>query len=152
MENKNSIKLPGWAKQNKKHLILFATLLFVFLLGTGFGSFVMPYSLGNSEVTEIEADIQIDYGEGNVQSFREEIFWQGASALETLKALERRHGIALEIRELSGKEVLVEGINGIRNSRNSFWQFQVNGEAVETKAEDYILKNGDSILWRRIQN
>jgi hypothetical protein len=139
------IKIP-------KVIIFFAILVFAFGLGTGFSLMVSPENLGtkNSSYSEISIDIEIDYGSENVQSFSGEIFWEGASALDSLKSLERRHGIALELREISRRDVLIEGINGIRNTRNSFWQYEVNGESAQIKPENYTLQDGDKILWRRM--
>lgn len=145
MESKKAIQ--------KKTLIFFAVLLLVFALGAGFGAFSGLGSLVNKTLPpeEILVDIEIDYGEENRQVFREEIFWQGSDVLETLKALERRHGVSAEIRDLSGGEVLVEGINGVRNTRNSFWQVSINGGEFQNETKSLLLENDDKILWRRVE-
>ena len=131
--------------------MFFAILVLTFSLGISFGLLISPNILPdkNLAVLEIEADIEIDYGGENLQVFPNEIFWEGGSVLDLLKTLERRHGIALEIREFAEGEIFVEGINGVGNTKSSFWKFLVNGEETQVEAEDYLVKDGDKISWRR---
>ena len=136
-----------------KQFIFFAILILAFSWGVSFGLFISPDILPekNMTVAEIEADVEIDYGDENSQVFAGEYFWEGSSVLDLLKTLERRHGIALETREFSEEgEIFVDGINGVRSTKNSFWKFLVNGEEIQSRAEDYLVKDGDKISWKRI--
>ncbi len=138
----------------KRNTIIFGLFLLTFLMGAGFGVFFIPdISNQNIKVSEsieeIEIDLIIDYGDGNIQNFPEKIFWEGATILDTLKALERRHGISIETREFPEIGIFIEAIHGVRNTRDMYWQFWVNGEYGAVGAGQYNINDGDEILWRR---
>lgn len=47
----------------------------------------------------------------------------------------------------SSNGVLVNAINGIKNSDKEFWLYSVNGSDGLVAADKYICKNGDVIKW-----
>ncbi|MEK7510518.1 MAG: DUF4430 domain-containing protein [Patescibacteria group bacterium] len=150
----------------RRVLLFFSLLMGVFTLGVFVGMFLIetgyvPSPTKNSSLLapfgqeddeknkEIAADLSIDYGEGNTQSFPKEILFQGSTVFDLLEAVERRHGVHIETREFPGLGVFIEAIHGVHNSKNAYWQYWVNGEYATVGAAQYILKDDDKILWKR---
>ena len=97
----------------------------------------------------IAVDLIIDYGNGDLQSFPTETLLQGDTVLDLLYAIERRRGIALETRNFLGLGMFIEAIHGVHNTNNFYWQYWVNGKYAEIGAGQYVLQDGDEILWKR---
>ena len=138
--------------ERTKHIgIIFLVLTGVFALGVSFGAFIFNSEPAQLQLgsPEIITDLTIDYGNGDVQSFLNEVLMQGNSALDQLQAVERRYGIVIEARNFPGIGVFVEGIHGVRNTNTSYWQFWVNDEYAKVGAGQYILEDGDRVLWKR---
>jgi len=150
----------------KHTLLVFSLLMGVFTLGVFVGMFLLEtgyvpsirnqassiesIQTGNAlEKQEITIDISIDYGNGDIQSFPQELMLNGSTVLDVLNALERRYGIALETRNFPGVGVFIEAIHGVRNSNTSYWQFWVNGEYAQVGAAQYVVQDGDKVLWKR---
>lgn len=138
-------------ERTKRIGIIFLVLTGVFALGVSFGTFIFKSEPAQVQLegSEIITDLTIDYGNGDVQSFPNEVLLQGSSALDQLKAVERRHGILIETRNFLGIGVFVEGIHGVRNTNTSYWQYWVDDEYAKVGAGQYILQDGDRVLWRR---
>lgn len=134
-------------------VLLFGVLLGVSLANIGY----IPVGENNTasvsalqeRQTEIQVDLALDYGNGDVQTFSQEALREGATVLDLLERLELRQGIALEKRNFPGLGVFIEGIHGVRNTNNFYWQFWVNGEYSKVGAGQYVLKDGDKVLWKR---
>lgn len=138
-------------EKTKRIGIIFLVLIGVFALGVSFGTFIFQSEPAQVQLegSEIITDLTIDYGNGDVQSFPNEVLLQGSSALDQLKAVERRHGILIETRNFPGIGVFVEGIHGVRNTNTSYWQYWVNDEYAKVGAGQYALKDKDRVLWKR---
>lgn len=138
------------SERTKRIGIIFIILISVFGLGISFGYVLKPATetttLGDSEIV---TNLTIDYGNGDVQSFPNEMLLEGNSVLDQLKLIERRHGIIIESRAFFGIGIFIEGIHGVRNTNVSYWQYWVNGEYAKIGATQYILKDGDDVLWKR---
>jgi len=132
---------------------LFGVLFGVFVMGVLLGIFLVDTgsvpATSSQEREEIKVDITIDYGNGDVQSFSEEVIRNGDTVLALLSVLERRYGIITERRNFPGMGVFIEAIHGVHNSNSFYWQYWVNGEYAKVAAGQYILKDGDKILWKR---
>jgi len=98
---------------------------------------------------EIVVDLLIDYGNGDLQAFSAELLLQDDTVLDLLYAIERRRGIALETRNFLGLGMFIEAIHGVRNTNNFYWQYWVNGKYAEIGAGQYVLQDGDEVLWKR---
>lgn len=138
------------SEKTKRIGIIFIILISVFGLGVSFGYVLKPATesttLGDSEIV---TNVTIDYGNGDIQAFPSEVLLEGSSALDQLKAIERRHGILIESRTFPGIGIFIEGIHGVRNTNVSYWQYWVNGEYAKIGAGQYMLKDGDIVLWKR---
>jgi len=147
--------------QFKQTIKIFAVLFGVFVFGALIGLFLADIgyvSVGqqnlasiatSQENQEIRADVSIDYGNDDVQSFAGELLRQGDTVLDLLENLERGEGIILEKRNFPGLGVFIEAIHGVHNTNQSYWQFWVNGEYAQVGAGQYVLKDGDKVLWKR---
>lgn len=144
--------------EKKKRASLFLLLFSVFILGTGFGIFFFKeqddHYLKSEEhlivPSEISVDLIIDYGDGDLQHFTDEVMWRGGTVFDLLLSMERRYGISVETRDFPGVGVFIEGIHGVRNTNSSYWQYWVNGEYAQKGADNYILEDGDAVLWKRM--
>lgn len=132
----------------KIFLVLFGVLLFGVLLGISLAD-IGYVPVASQEQKEILVDLSIDYGNGDTQSFPEEVLLRGSTVFDALQAIERRYGIFLETRNFPGLGVFVEAIHGVHNTNNSYWQFWVNGEYSKVGAGQYVLKDSDKVLWKR---
>lgn len=66
--------------------------------------------------------------------------------LQTLNAIDPQ--LQLSTKEYSGMGTLVVGIHGMMNGTNKkYWQYKVNGVMPQIGADQFKLKNGDSIEW-----
>ena len=97
---------------------------------------------------EIVVHASINYGNGEIQSFANEVVEQGDSALDLLDKLGQEKGIAIEKKDFPGLGEFVEAINGVHGSGDSYWQFWINGEYAQVGAGQYELKEGDEVLWK----
>ena len=129
--------------------VLLGTLAFGVLLDVSLADMGYTRTAAQVEREEIWVDLSFDYGNGEEQVFPREMLESGATVLDLLESLERREGIALEKRSFPGLGVFIEAIHGVHNTNNSYWQFWVNGEYSKVGAGQYVLKNGDKVLWRR---
>ncbi|MDP3901088.1 MAG: DUF4430 domain-containing protein [bacterium] len=121
----------------------------IFAVGVGVGT-----QLGFQEESapaggQIFTDLTLDYGNGDTQSFPKEVLATGGTVLDQLKAVQVRYGVPLEMRSFPGMGEFVEGIHGVRNTNMKYWQFWVNGTYAEVGASQYVLSNGDQVLWKR---
>lgn len=137
-------------------VLCFGVLLGVALVNIGFiplpkRTFVplAPVAALEKPAKEIRVGLTIDYGNGDVQAFSRETLLGGSTVLDLLESLESQHGIALEKRNFPGLGVFIEGIHGVHNTNNAYWQFWVNGEYSKVGAGQYVLKDGDQVLWKR---
>ncbi|MCH8987028.1 DUF4430 domain-containing protein [Patescibacteria group bacterium] len=139
--------------------MLFGVLVFGVLLGFSLketGYLQLPASsIQKSQSTEkISVDITFDYGnglpgQGDVQAFVGEALFAGDTVLDLLYSLEEEQGIIIETRNFPGLGRFIEAIHGVHSTNNSYWQYWVNDEYAKVGAGQYILQDGDKIIWRR---
>ncbi|MEK7542636.1 MAG: DUF4430 domain-containing protein [Patescibacteria group bacterium] len=134
-------------------VLCFGVLLGVALVNIGYIPLVerdvVPTPVLQESDKEIRIDLTIDYGNGDTQTFPQEVLQDGSTVLDLLESLERRQGVVLQKRNFPGLGVFIEGIHGVHNTNNSYWQFWVNGEYSKVGAGQYVLKEGDRVLWKR---
>ena len=132
----------------KIFLVMVGVLTFGVLLGISLVNigYVPP---GVQESEEIYVDLVIDYGNGDEQSFSGVVLRQGDTVFNLLEILERQKGIVVEKRNFPGLGVFIEAIQGVHNMNNSYWQFWVNGKYAEVGANQYVVHDGDKVLWKR---
>lgn len=138
--------------KNKKILVLLSMLLAAVLIFTGCGG----SQTGSGEDIEnpITVTMTIDYPEEadatdleNVEVTVEE----GTSLLKMLKRYGRENDVAIVVS--SSGWTYVTGIGGVSEKDfgdTSGWVYYVNDEMPMTTADDYILADGDDILWQYV--
>jgi len=139
--------------------MLFGVLVFGVLLGwslkeTGYLQLSASPVQTVQNTERISVDITFDYGNGlsgqrDVQAFVGEALFAGDTVLDLLYILEEEQGIAIETRNFPGLGQFIEAIHGVRNTNNSYWQYWVNDEYAKVGAGQYVLQDGDKIIWRR---
>ena len=128
-------------------VLIFGVLLGVSLVRIGYTQ-VQPSGTEVTTVQEkqnIAVDLMLDYGNGDVQSFSDQVLQSDDTVLDLLE----QSGVSLEKRSFPGMGMFIEAINGVHNSNNYYWQFWVNGEYAKVAAEKYVLEDGDKVLWKR---
>ena len=134
---------------------LFQLLLIVFL-ALGLGSYLVNKDLkrrpakidkpvvGLSDQESDHVKVILDFGDDKLATY------SGISANNTFEALlDAVQSENLEvIYKSSDFGVLVEEIAGVKNSKDSFWLYYINGQMAEVGADEYQLKKGDIVEWR----
>lgn len=138
-------------KQTSK---FFGILFGVFVMGVLLGVFLVdtqyvPAAQDSLPRGDIAVDVTIDYGNGDIQSFSDEVLQEGDSVLNVFSVLESRHGVSTERRNFPGMGVFIEAIHGVHNANNFYWQYWVNNEYARVAAGQYVLHDGDQVLWKR---
>ena len=134
---------------------LFQFLLIVFL-ALGLGSYLVNkglerrpakidkpvVSLSDQELNHVK--VVLDFGEDKLTTY------SGISANNAFEALlDAVQSENLEvIYKSSDFGVFVEEIAGVKNSKDSFWLYYINGQMAEVGADKYQLKKGDIVEWR----
>lgn len=74
---------------------------------------------------------------------------ENSSLLDLLNSLNRSNPeIKLVTKEYSGMGTLVVGMGNLSNgTTDEYWQYKVNGVMPQVGADQYKLKNGDSVDW-----
>lgn len=74
---------------------------------------------------------------------------QNETVLEVLQGLnEQDPKLSLTTKEYSGMGALITGMHGLINGKDhKYWQYKVNGVMPQIGADQYKLKNGDSVEW-----
>jgi len=127
-------------------VFVMGVLLGVFLVDTGYVPAAEDSLARGGDIT---VDVTIDYGQGDKQVFSDEVIRERDSVLDLLDVLEKRYGIITQRRNFPGMGVFIEAIHGVHNANNFYWQYWVNGEYAQVAAEQYILEDGDEVLWKR---
>ncbi|OHA62203.1 MAG: hypothetical protein A2748_01155 [Candidatus Wildermuthbacteria bacterium RIFCSPHIGHO2_01_FULL_45_20] len=144
--------------QSKKILLIFGIILGIFTTGIITGLLLVdvgyiPVAFGGTHESSQEQDkivsLDIDYGNGNVQSFADVKLTGDGTVLSALKILEKQYNLPVETREFVGIGTFVEAIHGVHNTNTKYWQFWVNGEYSLVGAGQFQVKNGDEIFWKR---
>lgn len=131
--------------------ILFAVLVSGVLLGVYLVNvgYVPIEKLPASIQQEIAVDLTIDYAADDLQSFPSQILVGESTVLDLLELLEKRHGVPIETRNFPGLGQFIEAIHGVHNTNNLYWQYWVNDEYAKVGASQYVLQDGDTVLWKR---
>ena len=77
---------------------------------------------------------------------------ENSTVFDLMNALKQRGDFDFKGKNSTGLGFFVEEINGIRNNpgENIYWFFYVNGESSPVGISSYILKKGDIISWKYI--
>jgi len=136
-------------------MVIFGVGVLVGFLFSGIGSAPVveetqaPVGDVQEEQKEITVELTIDDGDKSIQTFSGGVLTKGDTVLDLLYAMEERHGLVVKKRDFPGMGVFIEGIGGIENSNDTYWQYWVNDEHAKVAAGEYILEDGDQVLWKR---
>lgn len=87
--------------------------------------------IGKGDVPIIESQVKLD---------------EGATALAALQGT----GLQVTVTD-SSYGPFVEAIDGIANDESSGWTYTVNGESPSVSAGDYVVSDGDEVVWSYYQ-
>lgn len=74
-----------------------------------------------------------------------------SSVFEIMKELQikKNSDFSFTYKEYSGMGVFINEINGIKGKSGAYWIYYINGKEASVGVSNYILKDGDSILWKQ---
>jgi hypothetical protein len=76
---------------------------------------------------------------------------EGSSVFDVMKELQNntKNNFSFNYKEYPRMGVFVGEINGIKGKRGAYWIYYVNGKEASVGVSSYVLKEGDSILWKQ---
>ena len=133
---------------------LFLAFLSTFCVGVLFGWLGITLvsdknTLSRGTGDEIFVDVSIVYDDEHTQHFTDVVLVHTSTPYDALFALERRHGITIDTRRFGENELFIEAIHGVRNTSDRYWSLDVNNTPKELLDPNYILTDGDHVIWER---
>ena len=52
-------------------------------------------------------------------------------------------------KEYSGLGIFIDEINGVKGGQGGYWIYYINNKEANVGVSNYILKDGDSVLWKQ---
>lgn len=103
----------------------------------------------NERVVEDEVKTTIDFSDEEIISYSEKEY-KGKSAYDLLvkTALENKFEVKVKQYDFG---VLVEEIDGRKNSNEKAWIFFINGASAQTASDKYLVNPKDLIEWKYIK-
>ncbi|OGG07889.1 hypothetical protein A3D05_02565 [Candidatus Gottesmanbacteria bacterium RIFCSPHIGHO2_02_FULL_40_24] len=95
----------------------------------------------------LQNKITIDYGGGRKKSFQV----AAANAYEALAIAAEKDGIKLESKEYK-YGLIVESVNGVKNTNDKYWIFSVNGKPGQISADRTVISPGDAVIWEYVRS
>ncbi len=76
---------------------------------------------------------------------------ENTNVFEAMKKLQddTKSGFSINYKEYPRMGAFVNEINGIKGKSGAYWIYYVNGKEASVGVSSYILKEGDSILWKQ---
>ena len=76
---------------------------------------------------------------------------ENSSVFEVMKKLqdEKENEFSFNYKEYPGMGAFVNEINGMKGKSGAYWIYYVNEKEASVGVSSYILKEGDSILWKQ---
>jgi len=76
---------------------------------------------------------------------------ENTNVFEAMKKLQddKKGEFSFNYKEYPGMGAFVNEINGIKGKSGAYWIYYVNGKEASVGVSSYILKEGDSILWKQ---
>lgn len=76
---------------------------------------------------------------------------ENINVFEAMKKLQddKKGEFSFHYKEYPGMGAFVNEINGIKGKSGAYWIYYVNGKEASVGVSSYILKEGDSILWKQ---
>ncbi len=131
-------------------------LVVVFLAGLLVGISVMQKpavapTISDKLAAGITVALILDYGNGEVQNYRDIEMQLGQTVFDLLKKVTAENVIEFSYQDYgAGLGALIESINNVKNDpvKNTFWHYFVNDVFAEVGASNYPLADGDVVAWK----
>lgn len=100
-----------------------------------------------SRIDQIEVPVKVLNRAGDDQTYFDEVvtIGEGSTALDVLQAT----GLELDVQN-GEYGLFVNGVNGVETEGMKGWVYTVNGEQVQTAADQTYLNDGDTVEWTYI--
>ena len=99
-------------------------------------------------VTDIIVQMNIDYGDGNIQVLPQDIVTQHTNLESYVYLISKRYGVPFDVRIIDDT-TYIESIHNIHRTQEMPWKYVVNEEMEMIDPSEYLLSDGDTILWKR---
>ena len=134
----------------KKISLLLASILIVFTItACGSDNAASDPSAASEDKTTVTVTIDIDFPDdsnaADVDSAKLTVN-DGSSVLGALEAYADSNGGEILLDKSSGSPY-VTSINGVAATETAGWVYEVNDKGVMKSADEYIIKDGDTISW-----
>lgn len=101
---------------------------------------------------QIKVNLMLDFGNGQVKTYNQVALPKDSTVFDLLKKVTAENSFNLNSKDYGGElGVFIQGIGGVSNSRDKFWQYWINNEYSQVGASSYQLKNGDLVEWKYIK-
>lgn len=98
------------------------------------------------------ADLMIDFGDGELLVARDQLFTLGETAFDLTKKITEAKNISFVYDPPGQWGVFVKEIDYRKNgTNNKYWQYWVNAEQIQVAADKYILQSNDVVEWKFIK-
>lgn len=141
------INLPNHMKINRTYIAIAGALVFalgtITLVYTNQAPVQQPPVQQEKQTGTVTLTVQSLYTNKSVEVTSDE------TALNVLQRLNSQDPeLALSTKDYSGMGTLVTGMHGLANGADQkYWQYKINGVMPQIGADQYKLKNGDSVEW-----
>ena len=140
-------------------IILFGFLFFFVgvLIGLGLEDNVIKPSQqdidtaprAQEEIIEPKVSAMIDTGEDLMGFLDIDITDAGTVWAVLEKLSQENESLSVEAVDFGDLGMMINDINGFKNGdNNTYWQYWVNSEYANISADNYVLSDSDSILWK----
>ena len=136
-------------KKFVKNIILIAVPILVLVLAGAvlIGSGIIGFEKTVESNDYISVKIEIDYGNGLLDSYNIEIL--NATAFEALKTASEEYNFELDTTYYEEYQShLINKINGIGSTDNMYWMFYINNERAPVGADQMYVEKGDIISFK----
>jgi hypothetical protein len=98
----------------------------------------------------IRVSLTLDFGEGNVKTFENIKLKETTTVFDLLEQVTKEKNLEFSYKNYLDLGVFIESIDNVKNDSktNKWWQYWVNGELAQVGADNYQLKNRDTVEWK----
>jgi hypothetical protein len=99
---------------------------------------------------EVKVALTLEFNEDKIETYGDVSLEQPATAFGVLEKVAEDHQMELVTKKYDFG-ILVESIDGVKNTKDRAWIYFVNGQAGEVASDKLELADGDMVEWRYIE-
>jgi len=138
-------------KKNQKNILIILLLVIIFFTGIFFYSNYLKVKnvIVKENQSEISKESAVTFTV--LDKIYQVSIKEGGTIYDVMNTLQsnKENNFTFEFKDYPSMGIFIDGINGIKGEKNKYWFYSVNGQEASVSVSNYILKNGDSILWEQ---